>query len=390
MNVCFLVQSYTDIFYVLGGNTMLYLFNSAARPEYVKNVLNTMYLPNGAVNKYQYETDGTNYVEADIKYPSKKEGEKVAILFIDRHDENRSENRYIPLRLGRLKRIEYDSGKVFFYVKLCEFIHEQENFNEVFTDTFSEKIFYKENNKEFGHLAFRGDDLFKNCRGDDNAWIEVVKKLATCEYLQKEKCVFTKFTLVNESQKIIKPVPQKSEWSYQRRNYDSCKVKISYYIPFAKECPDAETVSLHPTQGCKDYLITHDETLGAQLGKIECSIVNCDKKRDDFSISYSLKSSNDRKLIYSDKPVPCAYKKTNWFFKLLPFAFFGVSTFISTMLATLKNDANLNSQEATTLFDEITNQIASLSTVQIAVILAICALVEALSLLWVKKLIDKK
>ena len=369
---------------------MLYLFNSAARPEYVKNVLNTMYLPNGAVNKYQYETDGTNYVEPGIKYPSKKEGEKVAILFIDRHDENPSQNRYIPLRLGRLKRIDSDCGKVFFYVQLGEFIHKQDDFTKTFTDTFSEKIFYKENSKEFGHLAFEGDDLFKNNCCNDDAWIQIVKKLVTCEYLQKEKCVFAKFSLLNKSQKIIRPVSKKSEWKYQQKNYDSCKVKISYYVPFAKERPNAETICFNLNDGCKNYLIAHDETLGAQLGKIECSIVNCDKKRNDFSISYSLKSSDDRELIYSDKPVPCAYKRANWLFKLLPFAFFGVSTFISTMLATLKNNTNSISQEATTIYDEITNQIASLSTAQIAVILAICALVEALSLLWVKKLIDKK
>jgi len=369
---------------------MLYLFNSAARPEYVKNVLNTMYLPNGAVNKYQYETDGTNYVEPSIKYPSKKEGEKVAILFIDRHDEDPSQNRYIPLRLGRLKRIDADCGKVFFYVQLGEFIHEQEDFAKIFSDTFPRKIFYKENNEEFGHLAFKGDDLFKNNCCNDDVWIQIVKKLVTCEYLQKDKCVFTKFTLLNKARKIIKPVSKKSEWKYQQKNYDSCKVKISYYVPFAKECPNAETIYFNPNDGCKNHLIAQDKTLGAQLGKLECSIANCDKKGNDFSISYSLKSSDNRELIYSDKPVPCAYKRTNWLFKFLPFFLFGVSTFISTMLATLKNNTDLISQETTTLFDGIINQIVSLSTAQIAAILAICAFVEALSLLLVKKLINKK
>ena len=57
---------------------MLYLFNSGARPEYVKNVLHTLHLPKGAINKYQYEIDRTNYVDPAIKYPSKKEREKVS------------------------------------------------------------------------------------------------------------------------------------------------------------------------------------------------------------------------------------------------------------------------------------------------------------------------
>lgn len=369
---------------------MLYLFNSGARPEYVKNVLHTLHLPKGAINKYQYEIDRTNYVDRTIKYPSKKEVEKVLIVFIDRHDDNPDANKYIPLRYGELKRIELKESKVFFYVKLCDYISEPRNFQKKIKEKFCDKLFYKKGKKEYGHLAFKGEDIIGDYVSDDNDWIKTVKNISECSYLKDTKCIFTKFTLKDKNSKTIAPTIKNGEWSYKLKKYDSCKMDISYYIPFAEEMPNAETVGFKANDFSKNYLNDPKQTLGAQLGSIESSLINCDDIKKDFTISYLLEPSNTNVNIeYSDKPIPFTFVKTNWFLRFIPFAIFAISTFVSTLLATLNNHV-VEVKENMTVFDTIANEISTLHATEIALYLAICAILEALSLLWVKKLVDKK
>ncbi len=369
---------------------MLYLFNSGARPEYVKNVLHTLHLPKGAINKYQYEIDRTNYVDPAIKYPSKKEREKVLIVFIDRHDDNPDANKYIPLRYGELQRIELKESKVFFYVKLCDYISEPSYFQEKFKEKFHDKLFYAKENKEHGHLAFKGDDIIGDYVSGNDDWFEIVKNISECSYLKETKCIFTKFTLKNKNSKIVAPTIKNGEWSYKLKKYDSCKLDISYYIPFAEEMPNAETVYFKANDFSKNYLNDPTQTLGAQLGSIESSLINCDDIKKKFTISYLLEPSNTNVNIkYSDKPIPFTFVKTNWFLRFIPFAIFAASTFVSTLLATLNNYV-VEAKEKMTFFDTIANKISTLHAAEIALYLGICAILEALSLLWVKKLVDKK
>lgn len=104
---------------------MLYLFNSAARPTYVENVLNTLHLPNGAINVYQYETFDNDYIDPSIdKNMEKINGEDVIIVFIDRNDDSPNENRYIPLRRGVLRVCEKGQGKSYFYVEFKTLLYQ--------------------------------------------------------------------------------------------------------------------------------------------------------------------------------------------------------------------------------------------------------------------------
>jgi len=97
---------------------MLYLFNSAYRAGFTTNVLNTLYLPKGCVNKYRY-TVGRN-VDSSI-CDRVKLGDELIIVFIDRYGEEGY--RFHPLREGELHRCYPEGDHIFFEVKLLDYVY---------------------------------------------------------------------------------------------------------------------------------------------------------------------------------------------------------------------------------------------------------------------------
>jgi hypothetical protein len=103
---------------------VLYLFNSAFRPLYVKNVLNTLSLPSGWTNEYRYRATGDpRYVSPEVyaQLPALSTGTECVIVFIDRFGEGGYE--YHPLRRGRYLSYGEVDGKVFFNIELGAFIY---------------------------------------------------------------------------------------------------------------------------------------------------------------------------------------------------------------------------------------------------------------------------
>lgn len=66
---------------------MIYLFNSAYRALYTRNVLNTLFIPKGGTNEYRYRVRGaTTHIAADSygDFINATSGEAITIVFIDR------------------------------------------------------------------------------------------------------------------------------------------------------------------------------------------------------------------------------------------------------------------------------------------------------------------
>ncbi|MEN6635135.1 MAG: hypothetical protein ABFC56_04750, partial [Clostridiaceae bacterium] len=63
---------------------MLYIFNSAFRPLYRENVLNTLNLPEGIINTYQYSLSSNTkcYIDETAMPTKTKPGQDVMVIFI--------------------------------------------------------------------------------------------------------------------------------------------------------------------------------------------------------------------------------------------------------------------------------------------------------------------
>jgi len=82
---------------------MIYLFNSAYRPLYTRNILNTIFIPPGGINEYRYSVRGNDIHIAPgscSEFKNAPAGIPIVIIFIDRF--GRSGYEYHPLRKGRL------------------------------------------------------------------------------------------------------------------------------------------------------------------------------------------------------------------------------------------------------------------------------------------------
>jgi hypothetical protein len=76
---------------------VLYLFNSASNPLYLKNVLNTLYLPQGMTNIYRYVE--RNVAPELYAHPeSVRRSADCLVIFVDRHHEGCYQ--FLPLRRG--------------------------------------------------------------------------------------------------------------------------------------------------------------------------------------------------------------------------------------------------------------------------------------------------
>src|SRR5947208_16624264 len=102
---------------------------------YVKNILNTLFLPIGSFNRYRYSMAGqhVNVQNETIRYAQSwwnRFWTRVLIVFVDRYGADGY--RYVPLRYARLKKCRVEGSQVFMTVKLCESVTADDNTTEQF------------------------------------------------------------------------------------------------------------------------------------------------------------------------------------------------------------------------------------------------------------------
>jgi len=115
---------------------MIYLFNSAYRALYTRNVLNTLFIPKDGTNEYRYRTRGVGANIAPDSYEAfmnSDSGEEVVITFIDRFGDNGYI--YHPLRTATLVKCYPKQDRLHFRVQLKEFVYPRDivTFNEILT-----------------------------------------------------------------------------------------------------------------------------------------------------------------------------------------------------------------------------------------------------------------
>lgn len=191
---------------------MLFLFNSAVKPEYVKNVLNTLHFPAGAINMYQYsqQSGDYNYVDesADIRKNDSLKDMDVLISYIDRDQDPFV---FYPLRKGKLVSIETHAGRVYYNVKLGEyaFTNDVNRFNAFLHENVDTFLYSEENNcdkvAKKGYFAFAYDlDISNLVEAGKDKWLETVHEIEKCKkFAEDNSCVFTRFSLKNGGEKML-------------------------------------------------------------------------------------------------------------------------------------------------------------------------------------------
>jgi len=108
---------------------MIYLFNSAYRALYTRNVLNTLFIPQGGTNEYRYTVQLSIAPDSYETLKNSPSGTPVVIVFIDRFA--KTGYRYHPLRLATLVKPREDAGRLYFRVRLGDFVapRDSEAFN---------------------------------------------------------------------------------------------------------------------------------------------------------------------------------------------------------------------------------------------------------------------
>ncbi|GAB4124809.1 MAG: hypothetical protein Tsb0027_23480 [Wenzhouxiangellaceae bacterium] len=180
---------------------MLYLFNSGYRSIYVRNVLNTLFVPRAGTNEYRYRfrssagsTDAINISTGSLdRIKGLHVGSKAVIVFVDRFSSGGYT--YHPLRMAKFVTTREDNDYLFFRVQLEDYVYPRDidDFNHHFRQHMHPKgIVQLIDNDPFnsndGWYAVVDDSLFS--RQDDfktgnDAWIAAVENIQACAAFQE-------------------------------------------------------------------------------------------------------------------------------------------------------------------------------------------------------------
>jgi hypothetical protein len=168
---------------------MIYLFNSAYRRLYIRNVLNTLFLPPGSTNEYRYRVqgDGAIHIAPDSynELRNTQVDHPIVIIFIDRF--STSGYSYHPLRIGKFVQTREEGDRLFFRVRLYDYIYPRDKqvFNTRIVDTLGPLGLPKLTNNDpsntnDGYYAIKAGSIFSEdahfVRGDD-AWVSIIDQL---------------------------------------------------------------------------------------------------------------------------------------------------------------------------------------------------------------------
>jgi hypothetical protein len=235
---------------------MLYLFNSAFRPLYLKNVLNTLFLPDGCTNEYRYKYSGepSNVPPATYSQILKlRSGTEAAICFIDRFGAAGYE--YHPLRLGKYLSYRVADNYLYFSIELGPFIYARNPtaFKKHFIQALGPLGLPKltgddPQTSDDGAYAILGESIFDHTedfsRGD-SAWSSTVQALSETRALspnQEQSPVFIKVDLHQRSNgtKRVAPALREDGSIFELEKDKSYELSFTYRFPEQRIDPGAK------------------------------------------------------------------------------------------------------------------------------------------------------
>jgi len=184
---------------------MITIFSSGFTQKYRVNVLNTICLPENAINEYRYNYEGEN-INIDPSLASGKaikKGAEVLIVIVDRHSEG--SYKYIPLRKGSVIKFSKDAGFIFLKVKLLQFVkaNDLSGFNKIIFEALKNKnipqLQDSINDKNDGYYIIESESYLSSSMfaSGSNVWHKIVETISELKIFMREDeiPIFTKFNL---------------------------------------------------------------------------------------------------------------------------------------------------------------------------------------------------
>ena len=302
---------------------MLYLFNSAFRPQYRVNVLNTLYLPVGSVNRYRYNI--ADHVD-DSANPAKLKHQAL-IVFIDRHYYDPAMNqmfRFHPLRTATLLETESDAGYMHYYVQLGDFVYPSDinRFQSRFREALGAKVPHLPGNdpNERAHGAFAVDasETSVMMQYGDLGWTNLIQALSNAPDFNtapNDRVVFAKTRLSREGETdALEPKVKGKNFYFQLIRGKSYELRVSYNFP-ANSIDPAASAALNIESGDNTRAVGRDNFPIATVSNNEnyrFSIANSATHLDgrivcDFSSSRGYDQGN-YEHVGTDRSIPFQIK----------------------------------------------------------------------------------
>ena len=225
---------------------MIYLFNSAFRTRYVRNVLNTLYLPEHCVNEYRYKFTGDLPNISAGFYSglgNLQPRSDCVIIFIDRYAEGGY--RYHPLRKAKLLGHRVEADYLYFKVELLDFIYPQnlEQFNQILVGQLNNLGMPRltdgnPENTHDGYYAIQSESIFgrfNDFKAKDDAWTSAVTDLASTRALRTDDDqwpVFVKAAIQSRKDATsLMPIIQNQISLFQLTKDEVFQLVLTYRFP---------------------------------------------------------------------------------------------------------------------------------------------------------------
>ncbi len=223
---------------------MIYIFNSAYRPLFVNNMLNTLFLPDGWINEYRYRL-GQNIDEA-IRERLEK-GADVAVIFVDRYAEKGYQ--YHPVRLGKLISTYTQADQVFIRLRLKEFIYPKDRTGfqqELKAELQESNIPHltngdRQNEKDGKYVAHYKSifDRKANYLFHGDAWVKCVDALSErneFKSIPERQYIFAKVSICEHhgTQKTLSPAVKENDVYYELNRNQTYDLRLNYRYPIQK------------------------------------------------------------------------------------------------------------------------------------------------------------
>jgi hypothetical protein len=226
---------------------MLYLFNSGFRPLYTRNVLNSLFLPEGCTNEYRYKYVGEpRYVPPAVyaKLPELSRGTDCVVTFIDRFAATGYS--YHPLRRGKYLSYREAGGSVYFRIQLETFLYPRDfvafgqHLRQALVPMGLPQLTGGDpENTNDGAYAILADSIFgqvSECLWGDEAWAAAVENLSDMRAFAtnaEQSPVFIKVDVFPQSRspKRISPIIRDDASVYKLKRNKRYELSVTYRFP---------------------------------------------------------------------------------------------------------------------------------------------------------------
>lgn len=204
---------------------MLHLFLTGRRAAYMNDIFTVLHMPENTVYdlKYRIYESGDKIIHSSAEKENCKIEDEVLVLYSD------MKGRYIPLRFGKLEKVESEEGQLYYGVRLKEYCHWKCNESGEFLDKLAPEIYIRKEseNGKVGVLAVYFEyDPEKYLEKAEDSWSKTVRMLGKQSQFKDYYSIFTKLQIED-----LKRKKRAGTWENKLKSGRKYKVHISYYIP---------------------------------------------------------------------------------------------------------------------------------------------------------------